>query len=841
MRVKHREFPGSISEQVTEREIRNGELARRAAEEGFVLLKNEGQILPVPKRSKIGLYGAGASRTVKGGTGSGDVNERSSISIYQGLLQAGYEITSEKWLKEYDVLYARTREKWQSDIEEKMRSSGMPFFQAYFETPFFLPCGSPAEPAAREDGADLAVYVISRVSGEGRDRRDVGGDYFASEEEIALLESLCRCYENVLLVINTGGQIDLGFTEDFPNVKAILQFVQAGQEGGAAFARILSGEISPSGKLTDTWALCYEDFPNADIFSYKSGDLAKEKYCEGIYVGYRYFDTFEKPVRFCFGYGLSYTSFSVRFLDAVLEKAGTRELEIIVEVQVENTGNRYAGKEVAQVYVSCPCGTIPKEKRRLAGFWKTGELMPGEKENGVIRIPVRQLASYSEERSAWILEKGNYGIYVGNSLQAATLSALVYVNQDAVMEQCRPVCQGLERVSEIYPDQDRARQRESLMEEEAEKRKLKRLVLCASDIASCPTAYQANETAMEEEAGRLIEMLSEEQLISLATGAGDEESSMVGNAGRHVPGAAGETSAAAAEKPWEIVQIVLADGPAGLRLRQKYRIRDGLIVQLEEDKELSRDLFVQEDENEGTARYQFCTALPVGTLLAQSWNTDILEEVGAMIGSEMKLFGVTLWLAPGMNIHRNPLGGRNFEYYSEDPFLTGVLAAAITRGVQKNYGCGTTLKHLACNNQEDNRLGSDSLVSERALREIYLKGFEIAVKQAHPMAVMTSYNMINGIHTANSYDLCTGILREEWGFDGVVVTDWMTTLSSTAGDCDAAGCIKAGNDLIMPGTEADRSNIRNALRTGTISLSELKRSVFRTIRLILRSNQYEKN
>lgn len=238
----------------------------------------------------------------------------------------------------------------------------------------------------------------------------------------------------------------------------------------------------------------------------------------------------------------------------------------------------------------------------------------------------------------------------------------------------------------------------------------------------------------------------------------------------------------------------------------------------------------------GERYYQYCTAIPVGTLLAQTWNQELIREVGAMIGTEMEHFGVTLWLAPGMNIHRNPLCGRNFEYYSEDPYVSGTIAAAMTEGVQSNYGCGTTIKHFACNNQEDNRMGSNSVVSERALREVYLKGFEIAIRQAQPISIMTSYNLINGVHAANNYDLCTESARNEWGFKGAIMTDWTTT--EQGDNCTASGCMTAGNDLVMPGCFGDHDNMHKELAEGTLKIEDLKACIARLVSVIWKSNQY---
>ena len=278
---------------------------------------------------------------------------------------------------------------------------------------------------------------------------------------------------------------------------------------------------------------------------------------------------------------------------------------------------------------------------------------------------------------------------------------------------------------------------------------------------------------------------------------------------------------------------------SGLRLKKEYQVENGRIVPTDFLSALEGGFFAASKEKRGTSYYQYCTAIPVGTLLAQTWNLDLVRELGEMIGHEMELFGITLWLAPGMNIHRNPLCGRNFEYYSEDPLLAGMMAASMTLGVQKVPGCGTTIKHYACNNQEDNRMGSDSILSERTLREIYLKGFEIAIKDAQPMSIMTSYNLINGVHAANCYDTCTKAARDEWGFAGAIMTDWTTTNVQIQGECTAAGCMRAGNDMVMPGMEEDHENIRKELKEGTLDIRELKRCIYNTVNIILQSNQYE--
>lgn len=841
MKLKNRTFTGSTSDAVTKREQENREIARRAASEGFVLLKNDGHLLPLAAKGKIGLYGAGAVKTIKGGTGSGDVNERDCVSICQGLKAAGYEVTSDAWLSSYETIYADARQAWKEEVLRKLKQYDGNFFQAYSTTPFVVPCGdSIDEEAAKADGADVAVFVLSRIAGENADRHDTEGDYFITKEEKSLLAQISASYDSVVLVINTGGLIDLAFTEEFTNIKSIVQFMQAGQEGGSAFADIMSGAVNPSGKMTDSWAYTYLDYPNARTFSHKNGNTDTEKYEEGIFVGYRYFDTFDVPVRYGFGFGLSYTEFSVVGTGVSASGLGTDQPKISVTASVKNTGNTYAGKEVAEVYVSCPQNGMPKEYRRLAGFAKTRLLSPGENQDLTITFPLYQLASYHEDRSAWILEAGTYGIWVGNSLESASLSATISLDADVVMVQCESICERKEDLKELIPDAGKMKEKEAAWRSLAESLKLPDLSVCADQIVTETVVYPEHSGVTEGKAGEIVSTLSEEQLIALATGdPGKGQENALGSAGLTVPGAAAETSSAAIESPWNVASMVLADGPAGLRLHKTYQVVDGKINKGSFLQAFEGGFFADPEEPEGTTYYQYCTALPVGTLLAQTWDVNLLKEAGEMIGREMELFNVTLWLAPGMNIHRNPLCGRNFEYYSEDPLLSGMMASAITLGVQKVPGCGTTIKHFACNNQEDNRMGSDSVLSERALREIYLKGFEIAVKNSQPMSIMTSYNQINGVHAANSYDICTKAARDEWGFAGAIMTDWTTTTASTAGVCTAAGCMRAGNDMVMPGVKEDHDNIRRELKEGTLEISALQRCICNTVNLVLQSNQYE--
>ena len=592
--------------------------------------------------------------------------------------------------------------------------------------------------------------------------------------------------------------------------------------------------------MTDTWAKTYNDYPGAEVYSYKSGDLTKERYEEGIFVGYRYFDTFLVPVRYGFGYGMSYTDFVITAGKVSVSNPGTMDPKVSVEVTVKNTGDTYAGKEVVQIYVSCPQGELVKEFRRLAGFGKTKLLAPGEEQQMTITFPLYQLASYSEDQAAWILEPGKYGIWVGNELNTSALSGALELDQEAVMVQCENICPLKEELKEIMPFAKKVQARELAWHEELKAKGIVPVVVKAADIPTEKVDYQKIPEVLPGRAGEIVEQMSEEQLVQMATGdPGKDQGNALGSAGISVPGSAAETPLVAAEEPWNVASIALADGPAGLRLKKEYQVENGRIVPTDFLSALEGGFFAASKEKRGTSYYQYCTAIPVGTLLAQTWNLDLVRELGEMIGHEMELFGITLWLAPGMNIHRNPLCGRNFEYYSEDPLLAGMMAASMTLGVQKVPGCGTTIKHYACNNQEDNRMGSDSILSERTLREIYLKGFEIAIKDAQPMSIMTSYNLINGVHAANCYDTCTRAARDEWGFAGAIMTDWTTTNVQIQGECTAAGCMRAGNDMVMPGMEEDHENIRKELKEGTLDIRELKRCIYNTVNIILQSNQYE--
>lgn len=829
--LKERTFSGTTDPEVQPWETEHRKVARRAAAEGIVLLKNEDNLLPLKAGSNVALYGAGAGRTIKGGTGSGDVNERENVSVFQGIKNAGFQVTTEDWIASYDKIYENARQEWKRSILSKTGEGAdtMDFFSVYSTTPFKMPAGDQVQKPAED--ADTAIYVLSRIAGEGSDRTADKGDYYLSDDEYQILADICAYYKNVIVLINAGAQVDLSFMDEFENIKALLVIVQPGMEGGNAVADILSGKVNPSGKLADTWAYEYEDYPNSEKFSHNNGNVQTELYEEGIYVGYRYFDTFEVPVRYGFGYGLSYTDFEIsnyRLVKISAEK-------ISISASVKNTG-KVSGKEVVQVYASLPGGTLEKEAHRLAAYAKTAELKPGETEEVTMEVTVDALTSYDEESAAWILEKGFYGIWIGNSLASAKLCGGMKLDATVTKRQVKNLFPLKQDLEEIVQEPSRTAKRAETAEKLAGEQAMTVLELHAADITTETVEYKKNADLYEREAMDFVNTLTEEELIDLAAGdPGKAQGGNLGAAGISVPGSAGETHRCAVDKG--LASIVLADGPAGLRLMKYYHVNEGSIVSMPFEFSLEGGLFYDDSrELPGERYYQYCTAIPVGTLLAQTWNQELIREVGAMIGTEMEHFGVTLWLAPGMNIHRNPLCGRNFEYYSEDPYVSGMIAAAMTEGVQSNYGCGTTIKHFACNNQEDNRMGSDSVVSERALREVYLKGFEIAIRQAQPMSIMTSYNLINGVHAANNYDLCTESARNEWGFKGAIMTDWTTT--EQGDNCTASGCMTAGNDLVMPGCFGDHDNMHKELAEGTLKIEDLKACIARLVSVIWKSNQY---
>ena len=830
MKKRIRTYSGSTSSAVSQREIENRVIARQAAAEGTVLLKNEG-VLPLKKGERVALFGGGSVKTIKGGTGSGDVNEREVVSIYQGFADAGFELSNKVWLDNFAATYQKAREDWRAEILEDFEKTGKRSLIGAYSTHIFrMPTGDPMQESDFE-GVETGFYVISRTAGEDADRFNEAGDYYLTDMEKEQLTYLSQHVKNVAVIVNTGGQIDLSFVDAIPNLRVLLVISQPGMEGGHALADVVSGDVTPSAKLVDTWAKDYADFSNSKTFSHNNGNIQQEYYEEGQYVGYRYFDSFDVEAAYPFGFGLSYTDFDIH-TDSV-SACGN---DVRVVVTVKNTGSVYAGKEVVQIYASCPQTELHKVSKKLVAFKKTRLLAPGESQTLEITFGAKYLASFDEVQSSWTVEAGKYGIWAGNSSVDLELAAVLEVAETAVIEEVAHICPLQIELNEmVCPDELRLVKEQAWHALATEKNVP--VVTYAPVKAQAERIVPNKVSALAEE---LTEKLTDDQLIAMVIGEISKgQGSQIGAAGIMVPGAAGETSGAL-EEQYDVPGVSMADGPAGLRLVKSYEVdlTTGNVVNQGFAAALEGGFFADQSDHENCRRYyQYATAIPVGTALAQTWDEELLATVGKAVAREMQEFGVSWWLAPGMNIHRNPLCGRNFEYYSEDPVVAGKMAAAITRGVQSVPGVGTTIKHFACNNQEDNRMGSNTVVSERVLREIYLRGFEIAVKESQPMAIMTSYNLINGLHTANSKDLCTVAARQEWDFQGIIMTDWCTTFER--GGSASWKCIEAGNDLIMPGWDGDITSIQNALADGTLSKEDLKACVRRMLTVIYQTLAYE--
>ncbi len=801
-----------------QRELDNLGVAYEAACEGMVLLKNDG-CLPFAGK-KIALYGAGASMTIKGGTGSGEVNERHSVTILEGLEDRGFTVTTRDWIARFEESYARELAAYK--IEKRKRLNIFKpnsIMQMLFDD--FCSPGGPAITEGDVAASDTTecVYVISRQAGEGGDRKVEKGDFCLTDVEREAISFCAAHYEKFLLVINSGSSMDLSFVEEIPGIGGVLYLCQLGTEGGHAFADVVSGAVTPSGKLTDTWAKSYDDIPFGMEYSSLDGQPKIANYKEGIYVGYRYFDSFGVQPAYPFGFGLSYTDFDLQ--SAGVMNQGSR---ITVKAMVTNVGQTYPGKEVAQLYISAPNGAIHKEYQSLAAFAKTENLAPGQRQELTLTFDLKDFGSYRECDAAYVLEAGDYLLRLGNSSRNTTVVGAVTLPEEIVVSRHQHICPLGQPLEELEAP---AREAETLAEG------MPRLYVTPADIPTVTHTYETPAIRADGDVKKLLDTLAVKEMADIVVGIG----MFGGEKHFHLPGSVGNTTS----KFWDrgLANVALCDGPAGLRIQKRSTVtKSGKIKAVELAMSTFNALpgfvkkFMVGDPETETVLYQYTTAFPVAAALAQTWNTCLMYRVGDAIYREMREYGCTYWLAPAINIHRNPLCGRNFEYYSEDPRLTGLMASSLTRGVQQEQGYYVTVKHFACNNQEDQRTFSDSRLSERALREIYLRAFENTVREGHAASIMTSYNLVNGIYTPNSYDLCTKVLRNEWGFDGVVMTDWFST---NPGQGDTALCMSAGNDLIMPGGGSFRSSILRGLRTGKIREDDLRRCCANVIRGILDS------
>ncbi|RGC71346.1 beta-glucosidase [Lachnospiraceae bacterium AM23-2LB] len=829
------------------------DLVRKTAPECALFLKREDDTLPLAP-GKAALYGSGARKTIKGGTGSGDVNVRHFVTVEEGMERAGFEIVSKAWLDAYDQVLVDARAVFVEQIKKEAAELGIN--AVMYGMGKAMP--EPQYEIAMDAECDLAVYVLSRISGEGADRDVSAGDINLSETEIRDILYCSRHYKKFVLVLNVGGMVNL---EPVMEVKNILLLGQLGTPTGDVLADILTGVSNPSGKLAMTWAPI-EQYPSTKGF----GDMDDTVYNEGIYVGYRYFKTADVTPTFPFGYGLSYTKFEIGTASVAAD-----EKKVSVTVPVTNVGT-CAGKEVIQLYVSKPSVKLDQPYQELAAFAKTSELKPSENEEVTLTFSLRDLAAYDEELASYVLEKGVYWLRIGNSSEDTVVCAGLKLDADVIVKECKTICPGADIPKFIPADGMEAQERDAqLKKTEAPVYELHAELFQTEKVTYSeePTEILNKGTGSFEDvkSGKIsveqfISSLTNEQLAYLSIGLYEDNTgmgSMIGASAQTVAGAAGETTKRLEELG--VPSLVMADGPAGIRICKIYKIVDGKakgvdnplagMMEFMDQEQLQMMAAMApkptEEEEKAPIHYAYCTAIPIGTALAQSFNTEMCEKLGDLVGKEMEQFGVHLWLAPAMNIQRSPLCGRNFEYYSEDPVVGGRIAAAITNGVQKHKGCGTTIKHFALNNQETNRMASNSIVSERALREIYLRTFEICIRESAPAAVMSSYNLVNGEHANNSKDIQTHVLRDEWGYEGAVMTDWYAVggMIAAAGGREnkhpaglASGCIHAGNDLVMPGMEADFEEMLSAVDNPEakypITRAELQVTAKRVLEMILK-------
>lgn len=792
-------------------------LLRDSLAECTLFLRQNGAF-PLETPGRIAAYGNGVRHTVKGGTGSGEVNSRYSVNVEQGLKGAGFTITTGRWLDAFDQVEQDAQKAFVKEIKERAKKKhtmailegmGAVMPQPEYDLPL--------------DGeGDTAIYVLSRISGEGNDREPIPGDIRLTDSEAKTILALDAKYEKFMLVLNVGGVVDLTPVKEVSN---ILVLSQLGVETGSVLADILLGRANPSGKLTTTWA-SWEDYCREGEF----GDINDTRYKEGIYVGYRYFDTVGKKPLFPFGYGLSYTSFDIAVTGAAAEGDTIR-----IKVAVSNTGAR-AGREVVQVYVSAPAGRLDKPYQDLVAFAKTDLLEPGASQELTISFSLRDCASYDAQKESYVLEAGSYVVRVGDSSDHTQPAALVDLDGEAVVTKAGN-CLGETDFEDWKPSGSETAAAEELSD-------ITRISVAAADIETVTVSYD-----QEREIDPRVKDLTVEELAYLNVGAFNPKAgalSVIGNAATNVAGAAGETTGILKEKGFPV--LVMSDGPAGLRLAKEFyrdekgahgigssMVPESFLPFLPAPARFIMNLIggSGKPKKGQKVEYQYATAIPIGTAIAQSFNLPLAESYGSIVGDEMERFGVHLWLAPALNIHRDIRCGRNFEYYSEDPLISGKTAAAITRGVQRHPGCGTTIKHYAANNQEKNRYCNNSIVSERAMREIYLKGFGICVRESQPHALMTSYNLLNGVHTSEHRGLIEDILRCEYGFKGIVMTDWIVDMAQDKQSLHrmpiAAEIAKAGGDLVMPGSKGDFDSIVKAAKSGELELRQLQINATRVL------------
>ncbi len=783
--------------------------ARKAVAEGIVMLRNEGGLLPLPAGSRIALFGRSQFCYYKSGTGSGGlVNTAYVTGIREALEQDGRFVLNQELRKVY---------------EEWLESHPFDTGKGWAQEPWFqeeMPVSAQLAESARRE-SDTAVIIIGRTAGEDKDNKAEEGSYLLTKTEEELLKTVCAVFERTVVLLNTGNIIDMKWVERYcPG--AVLYVWQGGQEGGSGVLDVLTGDVCPSGRLADTIAYDIADYPSTKYY----GDTKRNFYAEDIYVGYRYFSTFApEKVLYPFGFGLSYTEFEVsaevlgslscKEAGKAEENSGTTVPEgVTVRARVKNVG-ACAGKEVVQVYCQAPQGALGKAARVLCGFGKTKELAPGETEELEIKVPVSRVASYDDSgvtghKSCYVLEAGEYLFYAGVNVRDAVEAGAVTCEELVVTEQLEeayaPVtafeCMrpGARRADGVY---ETAWQQAALRTEDPMLRRRERLpeeYTCTGDKGYRLWDVESGKVSM----GEFLAQLTDEELCCMIRGEGMCSPKVT-------PGTAGAFGGVTeALQNYGIPAGCCADGPSGIRM------------------------------DCGTIAF----AMPNGTSLACTFNEELVGELYEWEGLELRKNQVDTLLGPGMNIHRNPLNGRNFEYFSEDPLLTGRMAAVQLLGMQK-YDVTGTIKHFACNNQEHSRNFAEAVVSERALREIYLKGYEIAVREGQARSIMSTYGPVNGLWTAGSYDLLTTILRGEWGYQGIVMTDWWAKANDEgepASIQNTAAMVRSQNDIYMVTgdslSNSSQDNSMEGLSNGKLTRGELQRSAANICRFLLASPAY---
>lgn len=766
-------------------------LCRKAAAEGVVLLKNEGNILPVSDKEVISLFGRTQIDYNKSGTGSGGlVRVEYSINILDGIRNNPKLNLNEELVRIY-----------QDWIEEHPFDKGKGWAQEPWCQKEMVPDESLVIKAREK--SDVAVIVIGRAAGEDKDNSAQKGSWFLNDEEEALLKLVTKYFEKTVVLLNVGNIIDMNWVEKY-DIKSVMYIWQGGQEGGNAVADLLCGDVTPCGKLADTIARDISLYPGIENFGNPDYNL----YVEDIYVGYRYFETFKKEdVLYPFGFGLSYTEF-----DYNLVKAEEKDGIIRVELEIKNIG-KYSGREIAQVYFEAPQGVLGKSARELCAFKKSKLLSPGESEILAFEVIVNNLCAYDDSgitgnKSCYVLESGEYNIYAGKCVRTAEKVYTHNVKELMVIKRCTEVLAPVRNFDVMHPVLKDGKyeltykpvsKRTVDYRERIEKELPKEIEQCKDKGIKLVDVKNGKNT-MEE----FVSQLSDCDLMCLLRGEG-MCSPKVRPGGQGATGGITESLSS-----FGIPVATFHDGPSGIRI----------------------------DSGEEA------TSIPNGTLIACTWDVEIAEELYAMVSIELCTHNIDSILGPGINIHRVPLNGRNFEYLSEDPYISGKIGAALVRGVE-GYNNSATVKHFAANSQEYRRQFVDSVVSERALREIYLKSFELAINEGCTTSVMTSYNPINGIMSLENYELNTVVLRQEWGYKGFVMTDWWPRLSETGTDINyknLKNMVEAQNDVYMVTEDAlnNSDNLEELLDSGKISRGQLQRNAVNVLNYLMDSRAFER-